>query len=199
MGSNKTYKRKRNPVILLVCEGKNKTERQYFYHFNTRESHFQLKIKDSEATDVMGMARKAATLYKNNEMDVKNGDQAFCLIDLDLNHDKYEKYIEASKKYPKIKFIASNPCFEIWLLYHFTETPKVELSSKAVKEQLKKYIPEYNEAMDVYLKCNLEHKYEMAICRSQKRNSLYETDISLENRNPYTEIQDLVIALKQTN
>jgi hypothetical protein len=32
----------------------------------------------------------------------------------------------------------SNPCFEIWLLYYFTEAPKVVRSSQRVKEEMAK-------------------------------------------------------------
>lgn len=87
---------------------------------------------------------------------------------------KNNAYLKARQKYPNITFIVSNPCFEIWLLYHFTENPKAESSSQAVKEQMKKYVPGYNEAMDVYAQCDLEDKYAVAINRSEKKNSLYD-------------------------
>lgn len=197
MAQKRSYKRQRNPIILLVCEGKNKTERKYFSHYQIRESRYRLVIKDSEATDVMSMARRAACLYKQNQMDIKLGDQAFCLIDLDLRRDKYEAYLKAHQKYPEIKFIVSNPCFEVWFLYHFTENPKAETSSQAVKEQIKKYIPDYSEAMDVYLRCALSDKFAIAINRSEKKNNFYEEDKSLVECNPYTNVQDLIVFLKE--
>ncbi len=198
MGKKQFYKRQRNPIILLVCEGRNKTERKYFSHFQIRESHYRLMIKDSEATDVMGMARRAANLYKENQMDIELGDQAFCLIDLDLRSDKYEAYLKARKKYSDIKFIVSNPCFEIWLLYHFTENPKAELSSQAVKEQMKKYVSGYNEAMDVYSQYNLGDKLALAITRAEKKNNPYELNKILVDCNPYTEVQDIILALRNS-
>ena len=196
MVKKQSYKRQRNPYLLLVCEGRNKTERKYFFHYKVRELPYQLKIRDSEATDVIGMARRAANLYKEYQMDPANGDLAFCLIDLDLCRDKYDAYLKAQQKYPQIRFIVSNPCFEIWLLYHFTENPKAESSSQAVKEQIKKYVPGYNEAMDVYDQCDLEDKYAVAINRSEKKNAFYEEDKILVERNPYTEVQDLILILK---
>ena len=197
MAKKQFYKRQRNPIILLVCEGKNKTERKYFSHYQVRESHYRLAIKDSEATDVMGMARHAANIYKEYQMDPAIGDLAFCLIDLDLRRDKYDAYLKAKQKYPQVRFIVSNPCFEIWLLYYFTENPKTESSSQAVKEQMKRYVPAYNEAMDVYDQCDLEDKYAVAINRSEKKNAFYEEDKILVERNPYTEVQDLILILKQ--
>ena len=197
MAKKQSYKRQRSPILLLVCEGKNKTERKYFSHYKVRELPYRLEIRDSEATDVMGMARRAANLYKEYQMDPKIGDLAFCLIDLDLRRDKYDAYLKAQQRYPQIKFIVSNPCFEIWLLYHFTENPKAECSSQAVKEQMKKYVPDYNEAMDVYEQYDLQDKYAVAINRSEKKNAHYEADKILVDCNPYTEVQDLILFLKQ--
>ena len=198
MARKQSYKRQRSPILLLVCEGRNKTERKYFSHYRTKELPYRLEIKDSEATDVMGMAKRAANLYKEYQMDPVIGDLAFCLIDLDLRRDKYEAYLKAQKKYPQVRFIVSNPCFEIWLLYYFTANPKTESSSQAVKEQLKKYVPSYNEAMDVYAQCDLEDKYAVAINRSEKKNAFYEEDKIIVERNPYTEVQDLILALKKS-
>ena len=196
MAKKQSYKRQRSPILLLVCEGKNKTERKYFSHYKVRELPYRLEIMNSEATDVLGMARRAANLYKKYQMDPAIGDLAFCLIDLDLRRDKYDAYLKAQQKYPQIRFIVSNPCFEIWLLYYFTENPKTESSSQAVKEQMKKYVPGYNEAMDVYAQCDLGDKYAVAINRSEKKNAFYEEDKILAERNPYTEVQDLIVTLK---
>ena len=194
--AKKAYKRKRNPILLLVLEGRNKTERKYFSHYQVRECNYKLVIKDSGATDVMGMARRATNLYKEYQMDAALGDRAFCLIDMDLREDKYNAYLKARQTYHNITLIVSNPCFEVWLLYHFTENPKAESSSQAVKEQMKKYVPEYNESMDVYAQYDLKEKYMVAINRSEKKNALYEEKRTLVDRNPYTEVQKLICILK---
>ena len=194
--AKKAYKRKRNPILLLVLEGRNKTERKYFSHYQVRECNYKLVIKDSGATDVMGMARRATNLYKEYQMDAALGDRAFCLIDMDLREDKYNAYLKAQQTYHNITLIVSNPCFEVWLLYHFTENPRAESSSQAVKEQMKKYVPEYNESMDVYAQYDLKEKYMVAINRSEKKNALYEEKRTLVDRNPYTEVQKLICILK---
>ena len=194
--AKKAYKRKRNPILLLVLEGRNKTERKYFSHYQVRECNYKLVIKDSGATDVMGMARRATNLYKEYQMDAALGDRAFCLIDMDLREDKYNAYLKARQTYHNITLIVSNPCFEVWLLYHFTENPRAESSSQAVKEQMKKYVPEYNESMDVYAQYDLKEKYMVAMNRSEKKNALYEEKRTLVDRNPYTEVQKLICILK---
>ena len=53
------FSKKRNPIIVLICEGRNKTETKYFNHFIKRENPYNLKIVPSEATDPKSMAKKA--------------------------------------------------------------------------------------------------------------------------------------------
>lgn len=192
--AKREYPKSRKPIILIVCEGRNKTETLYFNHFNLRNAPYRLNIKSSEATDIKSMAEKAEYYFKDFQMDKKLGDRAFCLIDLDLDKDKYEKYKVAIKKYKNIEFIVSNPCFEIWLLYYFTENPKVVNSSQAVKDLMGKYVEDYRESTDVVEEKKLHNQYAVAISRSEKKNNCYD-DIALIDKNPYTEIQDVVLVL----
>ncbi len=190
------YSKKRKPLIVLVCEGRNQSETLYFEHFNKREAPYSLKIKGSESTDIKNMAKKADSLYKDYQMDSKLGDKVFCLIDLDLNQQQVDAYNFVKFKYKHISFIVSNPCFEVWLLYYFTANPKVEPSSQKVKEQLSKYVEDYTESTDVIKVYNLEDKYSVAINNSEKKNLLYQTQ-TLIDKNPYTKIQDVVLYLNE--
>lgn len=101
------------------------------------------------------MAKKAADIFIENQLDPELGDKVYCLVDLDLEQCKYEKYAKAKKQYKNIEIIPSNPCFEIWLLYYFTEAPKVVHSSQRVKEEMVKKLPGYTESMDVVDVANL--------------------------------------------
>ncbi len=194
--TKRDYPKRRKPIILIVCEGRNKSETLYFNHFNLRNAPYRLIIKGSEATDIKSMAVRADWYFKDFQMDKKLGDRAFCLIDLDLDKDKHEKYIAEVKKHKNIEFIVSNPCFEIWLLYYFTENPKVVNSSQAVKELMSKYVKDYQESTDVVEEKELHNKYAVAVNRSEKKNGCYE-DIDLIDKNPYTEIQNVVLALTE--
>lgn len=196
------YKKSRKPVIAIICEGRNQTETKFFRHFQSRENKYNLKIFSSESTDPSNMTKKAKQIIKENELDNEIGDRVFCLIDLDLsitqlNKVEREKYNQHRTKC-KIEYILSNPCFEIWLLYYFTDSPRVENSSQKVKEQLKHYVPNYTESYDIIQECELQEKHACAINRSDKRNLLTEGQ-SLLNRNPYTEMQELLDTLIQYN
>ena len=138
------------------------------------------------------MAKKAADIFIENQLDPELGDKVYCLVDLDLEQCKYEKYVKAKKKYKNIEIIPSNPCFEIWLLYYFTEAPKVVHSSQRVKEEMVKKLPGYTESMDVVDVAKLYDKHWIAIKNSETKNSRYAEELNMISKNPYTEVATVV-------
>lgn len=183
-----------NPLYISFVK-RNKTERLYFNHFKDRKAPYNLYIENCEATDIIHIAQKAMKIYKQSQLDLELGDKVYCLIDLDLDQDKYQKYICAKNKYKKIEIIPSNPCFEIWLLYYFTENPKVVSSSQHVKEQMTKFIPDYTESTNVISVASLNDKHAIAINNSEKKNNCYLNSQSEVERNPYTEVAIVVSEL----
>ena len=190
------FKKKRKPSVFIVCEGKNKTEKTYFSHFIERDAPFNLRIIDCEATDILSMAKKSTSLFIDKELDPSIGDKVFCVVDLDLEQYKADKYQKAVQKYKKIEIIPSNPCFEIWLQYYFTKNPRVVNSSQKAKEEMAKLLPGYTESMDVIVEANLgKNEHIKAINNSEIKNSKYPQELKLIDRNPYTEIPKAVTEL----
>ena len=190
------FKRQRKPFILIVCEGRNKTERTYFNHFNQRNAPYTLRVKDSEATDIMSMTKRADSLYTEYDLDAKIGDKVYCMVDLDLEQNKYEKYLKAKKLYKNIEIIPSNPCFETWLQYYFTAHPKAVSSSQKAKEEMQGFVAGYTESMDIIaVKGFGENNHVMAIDRAEKKNYSYSEGQTIVEKNPYTEVQTVVCDL----
>lgn len=185
------YSKRRKPVYALILEGRNKTEKLYFGNFNTRNAPYILKLISAEDTDPLRMAKKADEIWKKNGMQTEDDEKVYCLVDLDLSKTKYEQVEKAKKKYPNVQFVLSNPCFEIWLLYYFTEYPAVVSSSQKVKDELRRFVPNYTENTDVIAEYRLQDHYAIAINRAEKRQSNQQIDLPF-NRNPYTEVHELV-------
>ncbi len=185
------YSKRRKPVYALIFEGRNKTEKLYFGHFNTRNAPYILKLISAEDTDPLGMAKKADETRRKFEMRPENGDNVFCLIDVDLSHERMNQIETARIKYQNTRFVLSNPCFEIWLLYYFTEYPAVVSSSQKVKDELRRFVPNYTENMDVIAVYKLQDHYAVAINRAEKRQLSQDTG-SVVDRNPYAEVHELV-------
>lgn len=181
----KVGKRRINPIIIIVCEGK-ETEVEYFSHFDSKYTRINIIVADKKArgknkgkaTDCESLVKKAI-YYKNNKYDIneKDGDRVWCIFDTDINHNNNSgidsKITEIKKAQSlaynnKIRLGISNPCFELWYLLHFKYTTTYLKDYNAVKKNLEKETPikEYEKNKDIY--ALLEDKIAQAIENGKK-------------------------------
>ena len=125
--------------IYLVCEGKG-TEPDYFKFFEGLSSNLQvITIPPTDGSDpikLMELAKKKLIgPGRKYTVECEHGDTVWFIIDTDTwglegkikvlrdfcqeqNDNNWEKYDEM-KPYSVWNVAQSNPCFEIWLYYHF--------------------------------------------------------------------------------
>ena len=125
--------------IYLVCEGKD-TELNYFKFFEGLSSNLQvIAIPPTVGTDPIKLMKRAQEVLLDDNrqytVECEHGDTVWFIIDTDTwekegkikplrefcqeqNDIIREKYDEV-KPYPVWNVAQSNPCFEIWLYYHF--------------------------------------------------------------------------------
>lgn len=112
-------------AILIVCEGE-KTEINYLKQLKNffRLNNITIDIipnENSSPLQVVKFAKKKNDLFDYNEV--------YCVFDKDTHanfikaQEECEKYIKEDKNF-KFEAITSNPCFEFWILLHFTCTTK---------------------------------------------------------------------------
>ena len=81
--------RKEKPMIIITAEGKNETEAQYFDGFRTPDCHYIIKFhKAGHLTDPTKLAESIRKRWDKEEADVRTGDMAFVVVDLDNKEDK---------------------------------------------------------------------------------------------------------------
>lgn len=135
--------------IYIVCEGE-ETEKNYFSFFEGLSSNLQLiVIPPEEGTDPLKLIGLAKHKFLNDSaiysLDYKQRDRIWFAIDTDswekegkiqplrefcaeMNRSITQEYDEV-KAYDAWRVAQSNPCFEIWLYYHFfDEAPSIEES-----------------------------------------------------------------------
>ena len=107
-------RRKRKPVVLLVAEGQNKTEKNYFQHFSTPESKYAVKVVSRGETSPQGMLD--ALKRECVEEDISDiEDIAGVILDLDCSQERAKqlrdlliqeeyKHCEASLPTPALRF-----------------------------------------------------------------------------------------------
>ncbi|MCP5383668.1 MAG: RloB domain-containing protein [Sphingomonadaceae bacterium] len=148
--------------ILLVSEG-SKTEPNYLVEFfrldgGSRIEPFATRDHNTSPTTLLNQAK--AILQDDEDFDL-----AFIVGDRD-EFDDFAQAVDAAprlKTTPKLKYIYSDPCFELWFLLHF-EFWDAPIDRHAIRDELKRHIPNYQ-------------KRDQAIARE-----IYEkTDIAMQN------------------
>jgi len=134
------------PCFFLVVEGR--SEKTYFANFSRRNCPVKSFVAPSG--DPVGLVRQAMTLIEKGRVDLDDQDEMWCVFDRDNNsQDSIDDAVTIARK-NGFNIAFSNPCFEIWLLWHFEDTFSCrEISQNLVKE-LKPYLGEYCKTKDYF-------------------------------------------------
>jgi hypothetical protein len=202
--SHRREKAKQAPYerVLIVCEGK-KTEPYYFRGLrqDLRLNPANVVIEDRKSgLDPKSLVTFTIETFKKN----KGFDHVFCVFD----KDKHASYAAALDQINRTRLtgratlhpITSVPCFEIWLLLHFTYTTRPfsaagdDSNCALVIEALdrKDRIPGYDKgSRDIFQALSV--RLETAICNAGKLENFHKTS---QTDNPSTKVHELVQYLK---
>ena len=185
-------------VILIVCEGK-KTEPIYFNELKKafRLSNANIKVcgRGSDPLSVVDFAIE--TYRKEPEFD-----RVYCVFDRD-RHTTFPAALDKVRRTRlgrgnKIFAIPSVPCFEFWLLLHFTYTtrpfdaPPGDSICSRVIEELMNYLPVYQKGdQDIFN--NIQDMLDNAISNARRVEQFHQTS---GTDNPSTLVHSLVEHLR---
>lgn len=187
-------RRKRNPVVYLICEG-SETEIRYFKKFRSRECNIDIVPIPSQYKSADKLVQKARATIGYSPYYPDEGDIIWCVFDRDDNTNAMLSKAKqmAIKEGYQIAF--SNPSFEVWFLLHFNnQTTPVENCETAIKLLKKKgRLEQYEKNKEVYEQ--LKPLQEAAIDRAKKRVAALQaehTEILSRESNPVTTVAELV-------
>ncbi|MBN1110111.1 MAG: RloB domain-containing protein [Methanomassiliicoccales archaeon] len=132
-------------TVLVVAEGH--TERIYFQGLRTRNSTVRIITPSSRPTDPFRLVKLCIEQIGMQGIDIDNGDLAVCAFDIEGNDGRNLARAIKRASESKIFLAMTNPCFELWLLFHFTDVSS-SVTCKEVNERLKKFIPGYSKTVD---------------------------------------------------
>ncbi|MDO9517932.1 MAG: RloB family protein [Methanosarcinaceae archaeon] len=186
----KTGTRARHKLLVIVCEGE-KTEPIYFNRYKEGRPGLSIEIPNTSDTDPKKLVKFAIRQIENYDLDLKNGDDIWCVFDCDNNPNTH--ILSACKNAGKrVKICLSNPSFELWYLLHFAyiESP---LTNPVLMEQLKRKINGYKKNEDYFdlLKSNRE----TAINNAKKIHKMHKSngiDLFSTESNPSTHVYKIV-------
>jgi len=184
--------------ILIVCEGE-KTEPDYFKGLRKkyRLSTLEVEIAGEECGSDPNSVVRYACNRKNDEPD-PDFDEVWCIIDVesyDNPRDLTGPLNTASEN--NIKVALSNPCFEVWLLYHFERVGRAFDDCRDVISRLKTHIPNYTKGGD-YFKDHFSDKVDDAIDHAESiMNTQWQLATNRLQNNPSTEVYRLVQLIQE--
>ncbi len=162
-------------LFIIATEGKN-TEKQYFSIF--RNSRIQVLVLET-------IDNKSAPEYVCNrlddfirEYDLDDKDDLWLMLDVDRWGDKKLSKVTQLACQKEYFLAISNPCFEIWLYFHFKDSEFTEITCQELENYLKGILGSYNKS-----KLDLE-KYKPYIDEAIERAKKY--DLAPDGRWPQT-------------
>lgn len=192
--------RKRNPFVIIGCEGRNKTEKLYFNNFNSRKCI--IKFSKGNSTDPKGIVQDLINFIRNNEIKLEQDDKVYAVFDTDVGQNKQQQIEEARRlaKGSRVEIITSTPTFELWFLLHFGFTTKAFSSNKALQDELKSKISNYSKSDNTYF--DVKDLTGQAI-ENAKRLEQYQLNegqsLDSEKCNPYTGVYKVTEELINRN
>lgn len=201
---------KRSPYdrVLIVCEGK-KTEPDYFkalindLQLNTANIRIAENTAGSSPRNVVELALEEYA--KDKRENSESYDRVYCVFDKD-QHPTYQKALDTLRREKKsgkrgcpINAVTSVPCFEFWLLLHFTYTTKIFNGRRgslcaSVIADLKKHIPSYEKGGMKQIYQLVKKDISTAIVRAKQVEQHCESG---GTDNPSTNVYELVSYLQQ--
>jgi hypothetical protein len=188
-------------TFLIVVEGE-KTEPNYFRQLRNalRLGTAEVVVVHPEGTDPATLVREAKKLRDDRARAARKGDgvaydDVWVVFDLEKPHDERRRLaVQAmnSGAARGMQFAVSDPCFEFWILLHFTYTTRPFDSCDAVVREIRKAWPDHSKNASVPEP--FDEKVSTAIRHAQQVRSHHETGGG--GRNPHTDVDLLVSALK---
>ena len=145
----------------MVCGGE-ATEPRYFHGLirARKAPHVKVKVRP-KGVGPSGLVEHAKRLLARGRDDV----------------DQFTDIPQAAKAArPDIRLAVSNPCFELWLLLHFEETPPHCLDYAEAVRRLRRHLPQYDKRSLDY--AAFAAGVDAALERSPAYESLNQTDTS---------------------
>ncbi len=189
-----THRRKRNPVVYLICEG-TETEIRYFKRFRSRGCHIDIIPIPSQYKAADRLIQKVRATMGTNPYYPDEGDVIWCVFDRDENSDAALQKAKQVAMKEGYRLAYSNPSFELWFLLHFVNQSAEITHCEGVIRMLKQpgRLERYEKNHDVY--DQLEPLQKDAIERAKQRIQTLEiehTEVISRKSNPVTTVADLV-------
>jgi hypothetical protein len=109
-------------LFVIVAEGEREDE--YFSYFHEQNRRITIKIvpRDEQISAPKYFLNRLAKFQETEEWNPKDNDALWFVLDVDKwKREHIQELIEACETDKTWHIAISNPCFEVWLLYHLED------------------------------------------------------------------------------
>lgn len=145
--------------FVLAFEGA-KSEKYYFEafrqseYFNDSGEIETIPIRKKKRDDSHPIHVKNILLDAKNMYSFRDSDEFWLIIDRDywttMHHVDFQKIADECKAYKNVFLALSNPCFEMWLVFHLTDMKSISDADKALLRR-NEAISQHKNFIDVFL------------------------------------------------
>lgn len=143
--------------ILFIVSGGSEREKDYFHPINkcSRRVKIAFVSKRNQGLNPEQLVDKANefirlklfTTERDERYHIEDADIIFLLQDIDEYYEDLQCIIPKTKDCQQLKWIISNPSFEVWLYYHYFDNPEhlafgLSLDVSKRSQWLKRYLHE---------------------------------------------------------
>ncbi len=173
--------RQQRPPVRLYLEGE--TENRYFADLCTR---LKLPVR------IWPGLKQASRVVKRAVKDLRRsrGDDAPIWCVFDHEHPNMADTMALADKH-HIRCAVSNPCFELWLLLHFQESPGAQ-DAKSLLNILRKHLVGYDKRLSIAMLRELDEKRRGAAMDRARKLHQQACEEGEPWRNPVTTVYELV-------
>lgn len=181
------------PRVLIVCEGE-KTERTYFEELRLERCLSpKLIVVVGGGGEPRGLLDKAKVEADGASRKGDAYDAVWCVMDTD-QHAHLQTSIDTIKRRKRYRAAVSCPCFEVWLLAHFSDSTAA-LKPADAKASAERRISAYPVRKGLY--AELLPRQQTAFDNAQRLRDHHERAGSALPANPSTDVDQLVGELLQ--
>ncbi|MBN1912122.1 MAG: RloB domain-containing protein [Pirellulales bacterium] len=189
--------REPKPTILIVTEGK-VTEPEYIEGFRKAFRNTRVRVEIAKGRGVprtlvetaKELKKEAKDRARQEKDEFLEYDSVWCVFDID-DHPAVGEVKEMARD-NGIDLAISNPCFELWLLLHFTDNPGMQ-DRTTMRDRLKKFVPGYRKHVDY---ATYSAGYEKAVKRAAQMDDVAE-EAGEPHRNPTTGVYKLTELIRE--
>jgi RloB-like protein len=144
-------------LFVIATEGE-KTEKQYFEMFGNSKIKVEiLETVDRDSAPQFVLERLDS--FKDR-FDLSDEDMLWLVIDVDQWYKhKHLIYVCREAKQKNYNLAVSNPCFEVWLNFHFEDLNPADIACSDFGKRLREILGSYNKSnldLSLYSQSNIE-------------------------------------------